>query len=831
MSTGESWPVLLQIFGRAHPVLLHLPFGLLLALAVLEIIAKMLGRPLEASTRKVLAGLALLACGMAASSGWFLGEEGDYSGELVDDHRQLGLWTAGVTLVMAFAAWRSLRKLYVGALVVAFILLLSTGHHGGSLTHGEGFLLEPLRAEASPAVSPSLSGAQQEIPSAQPLLIQYCGKCHGEGRQRGGLTLHAAEGIRRGGDSGPVLDLLDAQNSPLLQRLRLPLEHDDHMPPASKPQPTVEQLEAIARWVVAGLPSGPESALAAMPEHAAALDGARTSGEATASEARAEPVNQSDVSENLELLEHIASLRAQQVHVEVSDPERGLLRVDFAPRSETDDAAVAELVATLGPWVDSLCLARTQVSDAALVSIASLPSLQDLDLSGTAVTSQGLRSLEHSAHLGSLNLTGTSLDEQAVHALSKFPALMRLSVWGTGLSAEQVARLREFHPACVVEDGSDLFAEALEIEPELKLQTPAPPVNSQCPVTGREVDPRFTAEHEGAVVGFCCGSCPDTFAEDPSAYPLTLAGPRLGMGAHSYEWVPDWLELPDGRDELGNTHGEIVVDRRGHLHLNTDTTDAIMEFDSSGSFVRSWGEEFAEGLHGMQLVEEQGEEFLYFVHFGRHEFVKATLAGEILWRMGPPMESGKYESADQFRPTSIAVAPDGGFFVADGYGQNWVHQYDAERRWVRSLGGHGTDPGSFRTPHGVWVDTRASVPELIVADRENSRLQRFGLEGQWLGLIEGMLRRPCKIQQQGEFLVIPDLAGRVTILNGKNELVTQLGDNPDVGRRANNGVPRGDWKNGEFLAPHSAVWDAAGNLYVMDWNRHGRITKLRRLAR
>ena len=94
-----------------------------------------------------------------------------------------------------------------------------------------------------------------------------------------------------------------------------------------------------------------------------------------------------------------------------------------------------------------------------------------------------------------------------------------------------------------------------------------------------------------------------------------------------------------------------------------------------------------------------------------------------------------------------------------------------------------------------------------------------------------MLRRPCKIQQRDEYLVIPDLAGRVTILDGSNELVTHLGDNPDESLRAVNGVPREQWVDGLFLAPHSAVWDEQGNLYVMDWNAVGRVNKLRRLPR
>jgi hypothetical protein len=324
------------------------------------------------------------------------------------------------------------------------------------------------------------------------------------------------------------------------------------------------------------------------------------------------------------------------------------------------------------------------------------------------------------------------------------------------------------------------------------------------------------------LLGLCVlAACAGTPPADPSWV-------RLGAGEQRYAWVPNWLEVPGGGD-LGNTHGEIVVDADGLLHLNTDTARAIMVYRQDGSFVRAWGEEFANGLHGMTLAWEGDRQVLWFTHFNRHEVVKASLDGEVLWRGGAPMQSGVYENPEQFRPTSVAVAPDGRVFVADGYGRNVVHRLAPDGTWLGSFGGHGSEPGQFATPHGIHVDTRGEVPEVIVADRENHRLQRFDLEGNSLGVIEGMLRRPCKIQQHGQFLVVPDLAGRVTVLDGNNLLVTQLGDNPDPALRAVNGVPREKWNDGEFLAPHSAAWDGDGNLYVMDWNAHGRITKLQRL--
>ena len=306
--------------------------------------------------------------------------------------------------------------------------------------------------------------------------------------------------------------------------------------------------------------------------------------------------------------------------------------------------------------------------------------------------------------------------------------------------------------------------------------------------------------------------------------------PTLGRGDYTFRWVEGWAKLPEGQG-FGNTHGCVVVDSKDRIYVNTDTENAVMVFEASGEYLGSWGTELKGGLHGMAIVEEDGEEFLYLTHIGQSKVFKATLDGEILWSMGYPRESGLYDAANQYRPTSIAVAPNGELYVADGYGKSYVHRYDRNREYVGSFGGKGAEPGRMRTPHGIWLEETGGKPHLIVSDRGNQRLQRIDLEGEFMEEIKGDLRRPCHSHGFQDALVIADLDGRVTLLDRKGGLIAHLGENPDPKLRGRNPVPPARWRAGEFLAPHCANWDSKGNLYVMDWNATGRVNKLARAPR
>lgn len=307
---------------------------------------------------------------------------------------------------------------------------------------------------------------------------------------------------------------------------------------------------------------------------------------------------------------------------------------------------------------------------------------------------------------------------------------------------------------------------------------------------------------------------------------LPESWPRLGQQDALFVWDESWNTAPI-HQELGNTHGGMVVDRAGRLFASRDTAPAILVLNKQGELETSFGDDLGGGLHGMCLMEEEGQEFLYLAHTSQHRVLKMDLLGEVQWSLDFPEASGIYTKAAEYHPTGIAVAKDGRIFIADGYGKGYVHRYSAAREYLGSFGGPGQEQGQFHTPHGLVVQESHGHSRILVADRENNRLQSFDLDGNFLSVLPVTLRRPCGIAIDGEGrLAIPELAGRVTLMDAQDQLLARLGDNLNEKQWANNGLPREEWQKGIFISPHGAAFDQKGSLYVQDWLAAGRYTRL-----
>ena len=206
------------------------------------------------------------------------------------------------------------------------------------------------------------------------------------------------------------------------------------------------------------------------------------------------------------------------------------------------------------------------------------------------------------------------------------------------------------------------------------------------------------------------------------------------------------------------------------------------------------------------------------------EAIKLATSGEILLTLKFPKEAGV---KGKFKPTAVAVKPNGNILITDGYGTNMIFEFDPTGKYLSHFGGKNPKVlEKFKTPHGITLDTRYQPARLLISDREKLRLVHFTLDGEFIGEVITGLRRPCavSINQDGN-VAIAELQGRVALLNKDNKLIGVLGDNPVTKQRANFKVPVAEWKEGIFTAPHGLSWDHDGNLYVQDWNMVGRVTK------
>src|SRR5947209_15327282 len=293
---------------------------------------------------------------------------------------------------------------------------------------------------------------------------------------------------------------------------------------------------------------------------------------------------------------------------------------------------------------------------------------------------------------------------------------------------------------------------------------------------------------------------------------------RMGCGQMTFDTVPGWGLGPDGKSVIGPCHGSVVVDKEGNIY--TSAHAGVFVFTPEGKVVRSFlGDRYSD-IHDMKIREEADGEFVYGARNANAEGIKFNArTGDIVLKLPFPEESGL--KLTKFNPTAITVAPNGDIFLSDGYASNHIFKFDKTGKYLMYFGTKGNGLKEFNTAHGMTLDTRYSPPRLLICDRNHQpkgRLLHYDLSGEFIAEVVTGLGMPTSAVVQGDYVSVPDLQGRLIILDKSNTIMAVLGHNPDPAKRATYIVPQEQSIEGIFSGTHGSSWDRDGNLYVQDWN-------------
>jgi len=295
----------------------------------------------------------------------------------------------------------------------------------------------------------------------------------------------------------------------------------------------------------------------------------------------------------------------------------------------------------------------------------------------------------------------------------------------------------------------------------------------------------------------------------------------IGHGDFKYRVHKEWGNLNPNTTPIKNCH-EMVLDSKGRLIMITDETkNNIIIYDKSGKLIKTWGHEYKSG-HGLSLFNEGGEDVLFITDPNTGTVVKTTVDGKVLMELPNPKEIGAYEKKNRYKPTETAVAPNGDIYVADGYGSDWILQFNKDGEFIRKFGGKGHEDEKLSNAHGVAIDDRdPNNITLLCTSRTHNSFKRYTLDGKYLATIYlpgAYVCRPVSgvCWSRMKYLERVPNSGFVTILDKKDKVVS------------NPGGTKPKYKRGDlqlmlqhtplFNHCHDVCVDEDKNLYICQWN-------------
>lgn len=428
-------PSVLQVLGRTHPLLLHLPIGFLLILGLLPLLKSQLQEENLRVFRTFLLDIATISLALTALAGLFLAQEEGYQSASINWHK----WSATAVSFLTYGLllWNRYfpkrPQVYYPFLYANLVLLLVAGHIGGELTHGKDFLLDPIKTKQATAITEDMSVYAAMV---QPILDAKCVKCHNPAKSKGKLLLTNSESLLAGGKNGPVFLAGNADSSALIKRLNLPLQDEYHMPPENQSQLTNVETQLLYEWIQAGADFEQSiGVLAATSPLFVALkplwDKANAQQDAPTIRYDFPPLK-------------AAKLKQLNTPFRTVRPTANgspALSANFFIAQSYQTNFLKELLLAK-QQVTSIDLSSMPIEDEALEILSQFPHLEKLSLNNTPISGNNLDLLTNCQNLRELALSNTSISKDQLAVLSELEQLKTLYIWSTSVTIDDLPELK-----------------------------------------------------------------------------------------------------------------------------------------------------------------------------------------------------------------------------------------------------------------------------------------------------------------------------------------------------------------------------------------------------
>jgi uncharacterized membrane protein/mono/diheme cytochrome c family protein len=439
-----------DFIGRFHPVLVHLPIGILLLAGLFQLLAlKPKYASLHAATSIALFW-GMISAIVSCISGYLLSQSGDYDEEMVDTHKWFAITTASVSLIAYFFnRWENEFAKWVILLMIPLIII--TGHLGGSLTHGSDYLTKGFSGKDSVAekeIKPIADVQEANVYAEiiQPIFESKCYGCHNKSKKKGKLRLDEPAFILKGGKDGVVIKPGNADESDMMKRLLLPRNDEDHMPPKEKPQLKDNEISLIHWWIATGATFDKRTKDLDQPEKIKpVLLALQKEVKKILPDLPQSPVERADE-------KAIQKLKDSGIIVFPVARNSNYLKANFVTVDSITYNDIT-LLLNIKEQLVWLNLGQKKIPDSFLVSIAQLTNLTRLQLDNTPITDAGLGSLQSLINLQYLNLVGTKVTSQGVIKLKSLPKLQAIYLYKSFISSSDWSMLKNNFPKVTLDTG------------------------------------------------------------------------------------------------------------------------------------------------------------------------------------------------------------------------------------------------------------------------------------------------------------------------------------------------------------------------------------------